>query len=91
MANRIPQPRTVNYNKVRTFWTDEQCEYLIDQRICKNEEFWELASRERDQFWNSIAGKINECFATRYTGVQIKTKWKNLLCEYLVSIVFYID
>jgi hypothetical protein len=87
MANIIPQPRTVNYNKVRTLWTDEQCEYLIDQRTCRNEEYWNSASRERDQFWNSIADKINECFATRFTGGQVKTKWKNLLREYLVSIL----
>ena len=27
----IPQPRTVNDNKVRILWTDEKTEYLIDQ------------------------------------------------------------
>jgi len=34
MANNpiIPQPRTVNYyNQIHMLWTDEQCEYLIDQ------------------------------------------------------------
>jgi hypothetical protein len=89
MAN-IPQPPTVNYNQIRVLWTDEECEYLIDQRMSRNDEFWSVASRRRTNFWRSIAGKINECFGTRFTGTQIKTKWKNLLREYLVSI-FYVN
>ena len=89
MAN-IPQPPTVNYNQVRVLWTDEECEYLIDQRMSRNDEFWSVSSRRRANFWRSIAGKINECFGTRFTGTQIKTKWKNLLREYLVSI-FYVN
>ena len=90
MAN-IPQPRTVNYyNQIRVLWTDEQCEYLLDQRMCRNEEYWDLASRNRAQFWRSISDKINNCFGTRFTETQIKTKWKNLLREHLVSI-FYVN
>jgi len=84
---RIPQPRTVNYyNRIRTIWTDEQCEYLLDQRMSRNDEFWSLASWNRAGFWRSIAEKINECFGTRYMGSQMKTKWKNLLREHLVNI-----
>ena len=89
MAN-IPQPRTVNYNQIRVLWTDEQCEYLLNQRMCRNDEFWNLASRNRKLFWRSIADKINNCFGTGFTGTQIKTKWKNLLREHLVSI-FYVN
>ena len=85
MAN-IPQPRTKNYNQVRMLWTDEQCEYLIDQRMRRNDEYWSLASRNRAEFWQSISGKINECFGTRFNEIQMKTKWKNLLREHLVGI-----
>jgi hypothetical protein len=28
-----------NYNMVRVLWTDEQTEYLIDQRMSRNEKF----------------------------------------------------
>jgi hypothetical protein len=83
------QPRVVNYNVVRVLWTDEECEYLIDQRTSQNVEYWNLASRNRMTFWNSVAEKINECFGTNFDGLQIKFKWKNLLREYLVSI-FYV-
>ena len=70
MAN-ILQPRTVNYyNQIRVLWTDEQCEYLLDQRMCRNEEYWDLASRNRAQFWRSILDKINDCFGTRFTQVE---------------------
>jgi hypothetical protein len=80
------QPRVTNYNQVRVLWTDEQCEYLLDQRMSRNNEFWNLANRNRAEFWNSIAEKINKCFGTHFNGVQMKNKWKNLLREYLVSI-----
>jgi hypothetical protein len=90
MAN-IRQPRTVNYyNQIRMLWTDVQCEYLLNQRMYRNDEYWELASRTRGPFWRSIADKINDCFATTFTGIQTKTKWKNLLREHLVSI-FYVN
>jgi hypothetical protein len=89
MANpRYPQPRTRNYNMVRVLWTDEQTEYLIDQRMSRNEEFWELSSTNHMEFWESIATKINECFGTKFTAIQMKTKWKNLVKEYTVNIKF---
>ena len=37
-------------------------------------------------FWRSIAEKINEYFSTRYTGAQVKTKWKNLLHKHLIRL-----
>ena len=46
----ISQLPTVNYNQVRTLWIDVQCEYLIDQRISRNDEFWSLSSKERIPF-----------------------------------------
>jgi hypothetical protein len=39
-ANNIPQPRTVNYNQVRVLWTDEECLYLLNQRMTRNDEYW---------------------------------------------------
>lgn len=88
MANH--QPRAQNYNEVRVLWTDEETEYLIDQRMYRNEEFWGLSSTDHMKFWESIRTKINECFGTKFTAVQIKIKWKNLVKEHTVSIKFII-
>lgn len=86
-----PQPPAVNYyTNSRNFWTDLHCEYLIDQRMSRNDEFWSLASWDRGGFWQSVAQNINECFGTRYSEYQVKSKWKNLLNEYLVSIIYFI-
>jgi hypothetical protein len=43
----------------------------------------------KEEFWRSIATKINECFGTAFTNQQVKNKWKNLVQEYTVNI--YID
>jgi hypothetical protein len=79
-----------NYNEVRTLWTDIQCEYLIDQRISRNREFWGLPLRRQICFWRSVANNINECFWTNFTVVQIRTKWNNILQDHRVSI-FYVN
>ena len=46
-ANNIPQPPIVNYNQTATYWTDEQCFYLLNQRMYRNREYWELPARLR--------------------------------------------
>ena len=89
MANQ-QQQRTRNYNEVKVIWTDEETEYLIDQRMSRNEEFWDLSSTKRMKFWESISVKINECFGTKFTAIQVKTKWKNLVKEHTVNIKFFI-
>jgi hypothetical protein len=52
----------------------------------RNVEFWNLSRNNRNEFWNSIAEKINDCFGTNFDWRQVKTKWKNLLQDYLVSL-----
>lgn len=84
-----PQPPVVNYNRTRILWTDEETEYLINQRMYRNDEFWGLSKANQKDFWQSIANKINECFGTTYSHVQVKIKWKNLVKEHIVRI-FYI-
>ena len=58
--------------------------------MSRNDEFWDLNRNERDEFWQSIAAKINEYFGITFTLLQVKTKWKNLVREHLVS-KFYFD
>ena len=79
-----------NINNVRIEWTDIQCEYLIDQRISRNIEFWNLSSRRQMCFWNSVTANINECFLTTFSAIQVRTKWNNLLSDHRVSI-FYVN
>jgi hypothetical protein len=86
----IPQPPVRNYNPIQVLWTDVECEYLLNQRMARNNEYWSLGRREQARFWRSIARNINNVFGTRFTGDQVKIKWKNLRQDYLVSI-FYVN
>jgi hypothetical protein len=86
----IPQLPVRNYNPVQVLWTDVECEYLLNQRMARNEEYWNLGRGGRTRFWRSIARKINEVFGTQFTGSQVNIKWKNLRRDYLVSI-FYVN
>jgi hypothetical protein len=80
-----PQLPVRCYNPIHVLWTDEECEYLLDQRMSRNGEYWSLASGGRARFWRDIARKINEVFGTRFRGDQVLVKWKNLKQSYLVS------
>ena len=90
MATR-PQPRVRNYNPIRIMWTDEQCEYLLDQRIYRNSEYWKLGSGGKERFWINVARKINHFFRMSFTEDKASTKWKNLQNEYVVSIFMIIN
>ena len=85
----VPQPPVRCYNPVQVMWTDVECEYLLNQRMARNDEFWGLTGGGRTRFWRSVAGKINECFRTRFTEEQCRNKWKNLKSDYQVN-KFYI-
>jgi hypothetical protein len=86
----VSQPPVQCYNPVQIMWTDVECEYLLNQRMARNDEYWGLTGGGRRRFWRSVARKINECFGTRFTGEQCKNKWKNLKSDYQVNI-FYIN
>ena len=85
-----PQPLVRYYNLVQVLWTDEECEYLLNYRMAKNDEFWNLNRREQRRFWRKLARKINDVFGTQFSGDQVKTKWKNLRQDHIVSI-FYVN
>ncbi|RIA93869.1 hypothetical protein C1645_818844 [Glomus cerebriforme] len=71
-TNNISQPRTINYNQVRVLWMDKKCLYLLNQRMARNDEYWELDYRNKMEYWRSITNKINNCFRTRFTMLQTK-------------------
>ena len=58
--------------------------------MARNDEYWGLGRGAHARFWRSIARKINDVFGTRFTGDQVKIKWKNLRQDYLVS-KFYVN
>src|SRR6266496_4885194 len=85
-----PQPPVRCYNPVQVLWTDVECEYLLNQRMARNEEYWNSSRGERTRFWRTIARKINNIFGTQFTGEQVSIKWKNLRQDHVVSI-FYVN
>ena len=87
----IPQPPVRNYNPVQVLWTDVECEYLLNQRMGRNEEYWSLSKVGRRRFWRGVARKINEIFRTHFTGNQVNMKWKNLRQDHLVSIFMLVN
>jgi hypothetical protein len=89
-ARQTRQPRVHCYNPVRVTWTDVECEFLLDQRITRNDEYWRLGSGGRGHFWRGVARKINRCFGTRFAGEQASAKWKNLRNAHVVSIFMLI-
>ena len=74
--NIIPQPQVINQNHVRVIWTEEQCLYLLNQRMSRNTEYWELESYNRTEFWASVATEINECFGIRYMRCKLNKSGK---------------
>ena len=70
--NNTNQPLAVNNNIVQVIWNDIQCEYLIDQRISRNNEFWLLGRGGKALFWNEIKNQINKIFGTNFTDEQVK-------------------
>ena len=85
--NNVPQPPVRNYNPVHVLWTDVECEYLLNQRMYRNDEFWNLGSGGKRRFWRDIARKLNEIFGTTFSGEQVKEKFKNLKDTYEVSVI----
>jgi hypothetical protein len=61
------QPRARNRNQVQVIWTDVQCEYLLNNRMARNDEYWNLGRGERRRFWRDVAKRINEVFRTRFS------------------------
>lgn len=88
MANII-QPQAVNNNIVQVRWTDVQCEFLINERTSRNDEFWSLGSGEKRLFWKDIKNQLNNVFGTTFTTRQVEKKWINLKDDHMASI-FYI-
>jgi hypothetical protein len=50
-----------------------------------------MPGRDRSEFWRSVARKIWRQFHTRFTGQQVKRKWRNLVQNFNVSKIIIIN
>ena len=66
-------------------WNDFQIEILICERRERNEEYWSLSGNSRNDFWRSIASKINLQHQSEFTYSQCKEKFQNLIRDYKVK------
>ena len=82
MNSQPRQPRARNHNIVQVLWKNVQCEYLLNNRMARNNEYWNLGRGGRRRFWRGVARRINEVFGTRFSTQQVNTKWKNLRQDY---------
>ncbi|CAB4445568.1 unnamed protein product [Rhizophagus irregularis] len=71
-------------------WTDRQLRVLINERKNENDNFHELSSNMKHNFWKGLASKINLEFGTTYTGRQCKEKFNGLVRAYK-KMQLYID
>jgi hypothetical protein len=64
---------------------DAECDMLVSERICRNEEYHDMVRRSCIDFWASVARRIYRRYHKRYTPAQCLNKWKNLVQCYHVS------
>ena len=68
-------------------WNDEQTRILIDKRKNGNEEYHCTPNRNKRNFWEKIAEKLNENYNTNYfTGEACNKKFLSLTRAYYVTI-----
>jgi len=68
-------------------WSEEEMRLLINLRRDRNEDYWRRFGRSKVPFWNEIAAKIEEDLGTRFTGVQVREKFKGMVkdCKYILK------
>ena len=66
-------------------WSEEEMRLLINLRRDRNEDYWRRFGRSKVPFWNEIAAKIEEDLGTRFTGVQVREKFKGMVKDCKVS------
>ncbi|CAG8763835.1 15405_t:CDS:2, partial [Acaulospora morrowiae] len=67
---------------LRIIWTNDHLRSLIDERKTRNVEYYDIVDISREDFWNSIANKINGQFNITYSGYQCKGKFQSLVKNY---------
>jgi hypothetical protein len=67
-------------------WNDLEVGLLINERKNRNVEYHGLRKgRQKHEFWDDIALKINEQYGKSFTGNQCHNKFHNLTRSYYVS------
>jgi len=66
-------------------WGDVESDYLVGQRLARNNEYHHIVGRSRVEFWRSISRGIYNRYGVYYTSAQCATRWGNLTRCYTVS------
>ena len=66
-------------------WSKEEMQLLINLRKERNEDYWRRFGRSKLSFWNEIAEKIEKDLGTKFTGLQVREKFKGMVKECNVS------
>ena len=66
-------------------WTDEQLQFLINERKANNEYYHDLTEGGRKMFWKNVVSRINLQFGTKFSEQQAKEKFQGLVWDYHVS------
>ena len=53
-------------------WTDEQLQFLINERKANNEYYHDLTRGGRKMFWKNVVSRINLQFGIKFSGQQAK-------------------
>ena len=69
-------------------WTDEQLQFLIDERRANNNYYHDLVGGGKKMFWKDVASRINLRFGTKFSGQQAKEKFQGLVRDYNVNKTF---
>ena len=69
-------------------WTDEQIQFLINERKVNNEFYHDLVGGGKKMFWKDVASRFNLQFGTKFSGQQIKEKFQGLVRDYNVNKTF---
>jgi len=69
-------------------WTNEQLQFLINERRANNEYYHDLVGGGRKMFWKDVASRINLRFGTKFSGQQTKEKFQGLVRDYNVNKTF---
>ncbi|CAB4465101.1 unnamed protein product [Rhizophagus irregularis] len=63
-------------------WNWAMMDELVDIRRDRNRAYHNINGRSRQDFWDSVANRINRIFRTRVSGQQCSQKWRNLVRDY---------
>ena len=66
-------------------WTNDSVRMLIDFRKVDNVYFHQLRNKQKGDYWQDLAFKINLRFSTSFTGKQAAQKFQDIRQDFKVN------